>query len=130
MNRPRSLVLAAFAVVVVLAAVLAVRWRNGSPSPAPAARPPLARLTTPAPSAHVPLPIHVDVPKVPCWSCPDSEKWPIRFQTDLDLLAPLGDGPANAAQWLKDFARPVRGSAMPSEMQSGCTSLAVFYLSD
>jgi hypothetical protein len=104
-NRPRTLVLAALAVVAVLAAALVIRWRNGSPSPAPAARP-LARLTTPVPPAHVPLPIHIDVPKVPCWSCPDSEKWPIRFQTDLDVLAPLGDGPANAGLWLKDFARP------------------------
>ena len=105
MNRPRTLVLAALAVVAVLAAALALRWRNAASSPAPAALPPLARLATPAPAALVPLPIHIDVPKVPCWACPDSEKWPIRFQTDLDVLAPLGDGPANAALWLKDFAR-------------------------
>jgi hypothetical protein len=106
-NRSRTLVLAALAVVAVLAAALGVRWAAlGKPSAAPPARPPLARLTTPAPAARVPLPIHIDVPKVPCWSCPESEKWPIRFQTDLDLLAPLGDGPANAALWLKDFAKP------------------------
>ena len=66
----------------------------------------LARFDQSAPAARVPLPIHVDVPKVPCWSCPQSEKWPMSFQTDLDLLAPLGDGPANAALWLKDFAKP------------------------
>ena len=106
MNRPRNLVLAALAVVVVLAAAFALRWRNATPSPAPAARPPLARFAGSAPAAKVPLPIHIDVPKVPCWACPDSTKWPIRFQTDLDVLAPLGDGPANAALWLKDFARP------------------------
>ncbi len=107
MNRPRTLVLAALAVVAVLAAALGFRWAAaGKPSAAPPARPPLARLTTPAPPARIPLPIHVDVLKVPCWSCPDSEKWPIRFQTDLDVLAPLGDGPANAALWLKDFAKP------------------------
>ncbi len=106
MNRSRNLVLGALAVVAVLAATLALRWRNATASPAPAAQPPLARLTTPAPAARVPLPIHVDVPKVPCWACPDSESWPIRFRTDLDVLAPLGDGPGNAALWLKDFAKP------------------------
>jgi hypothetical protein len=83
-----------------------IRWRNGRAvsraGGAPTARAPdHARA-----AARVPLPIHIDVPKVPCWACPDSEKWPIRFQTDLDVLAPLGDGPANAALWLKDFARP------------------------
>lgn len=32
-----------------------------------------------------------------------ASSWPIRFQTDLDLLAPLGDGPANAAEFLARF---------------------------
>ena len=105
MNRSRTQVLAALAVVVVLAAAFGIRWA-GLGSPAPPARPPLARFDKPAPSARVPLPIRVDVPKVPCWSCPESEKWPIRFRTDLDLLAPIGDGPTNAALWLKDFAKP------------------------
>jgi hypothetical protein len=40
-----------------------------------------------------------------CWSCPESGTWPVRFQTDLDVLAPLGDGPGNAALWIKDFTR-------------------------
>jgi hypothetical protein len=104
MNRPRTQVLAALAVVVVLAAALGMRWA-GLGSPTPSARPQLTRFDRPAPPARVALPIHVDIPKVPCWSCPESEKWPLRFQTDLDLLAPLGDGPANAALWLKDFAK-------------------------
>lgn len=43
---------------------------------------------------------------VPCWYCPDSFSWPIAFRTDLDLLAPLGDGEENAGVWLKDFAKP------------------------
>lgn len=106
MSRPRTLILTALAVVVVLAAALGIRWAVlGRRSPAPPAKPPLARFDKPAPPARVPLPIRVDVPKVPCWSCPESEEWPIRFRTDLDLLAPLGDGPANAAHWLKDFAK-------------------------
>ncbi|MFI5119019.1 MAG: hypothetical protein ACHQM4_01320 [Thermoanaerobaculia bacterium] len=105
MNRSRTQVLAALAVVVVLGAALGIR-RAGLGSPTPSAGPPLARFDRPAPPARVALPIHVGVPKVPCWSCPESEKWPVRFQTNLDLLAPLGDGPANAALWLKDFAKP------------------------
>jgi hypothetical protein len=105
-NRSRTLIFAALAVVVVLAAALGVRWMAlGRPSPAPPRRPPLARFDQPAPPARVPLAIRVDVPKLPCWSCPDSEKWPVRFRTNLDVLAPLGDGPANAALWLKDFAK-------------------------
>jgi hypothetical protein len=109
MNRSRTQVLAALAVVVVLAAALGIRW-VGLASPA---RPPLARLDKPAPPAHVPLPIHDDVPIVPDWGFEaDNGKWPIRFRTDLDLLAPLGDGPANAALWLKDFAKP-QGARLP-----------------
>jgi hypothetical protein len=104
-NRPRTLVLGALAVVAVLAATFALRWRNATPAPAPLARPPLARYAGSAPAAHVPLPVHVGVPKVPCWACPESETWPIRFRTDLDVLAPLGDGSGNAALWFKDFAR-------------------------
>jgi hypothetical protein len=112
-SRPRTLVLAALSLVAVLAAALGIRWAwLGRRFPAPPAKPPLTRFDKPAPPARVPVPIHVDVPKVPCWSCPDSEKWPIRFQTDLDLLAPLGDGSANAALWLKDFAKP-QGARLP-----------------
>lgn len=108
MNRARNLVLSALAIVAVLAAALGIRWSalgRPSPAPTPTSQPPLARFDTPAPPAHVPAPIHVDVPKVPCWSCPESEKWPVRFQTNLDVLAPLGDGPGNAALWFKDFAK-------------------------
>ncbi len=107
MNRNRTLVLGALGVVVLLAAALGFRWAAlAGPSAPPAPLPPLARLDAPAPPAHVPTPIRVDVPTVPCWSCPKSDTWPIRFRTDLDALAPLGDGPANAALWLKDFAKP------------------------
>jgi len=106
MSRPRSLILAALGVVVVLAAALGIRWAGlERRSLAQSVRPPLARFDKPAPPARVALPIRIDVPKLPCWSCPDSEKWPVRFRTDLGLLAPLGDGPANAALWLKDFAK-------------------------
>ena len=105
MNRSRTRVLAALAIVIVLAAALGIR-RAGLGSPPSPLRPQLARFDRPAPPARVALPIRVDVPKVPCWSCPASEKWPVAFQSNLDLLAPLGDGPTNAALWLKDFAKP------------------------
>jgi hypothetical protein len=39
----------------------------------------------------------------PQWGSPGSKNWPARFQTDLDLLAPLGKGTKNAAVWFKDF---------------------------
>jgi hypothetical protein len=106
-NRSRTLVLAALAVVAVLGAALGLRWWDGArPSP-PIARPPLERFVGSAPPAHVPIPVPAGALKVPRWSVEaESGKWPIRFQTDLDILAPLGDGPANAALWLKDFAKP------------------------
>lgn len=107
MNRPRTLVLAAASLVVVLAAALGIRWMGHERRPQKLpARTPLARFDKPAPPARVPLPIHLDSPGVPCWACSESETWPIRFRTNLDVLAPLGDGPANAALWLKDFAKP------------------------
>lgn len=60
-----------------------------------------------APRATVPEPVAFQVAEleVPCWSCPKSEAWPIEFQTDLDLLAPLGTGTANAAEWFAPFAK-------------------------
>ncbi len=62
-----------------------------------------------APGAFVPEPAVFDVAdlEVPCWSCPSANEWPIRFQTDLDLLAPLGTGTANAAEWFALFAKEV-----------------------
>ncbi len=47
-----------------------------------------------------------DALEIPCWGCPDAQKWPLRFRTDLDLLAPLGTGPANAAEWFALFRKP------------------------
>ncbi|MEO8055053.1 MAG: hypothetical protein ABI768_07860 [Acidobacteriota bacterium] len=107
MNRARSLVLAALSLVVLLGATLGIRLAGlAQQARGPSAGPALARWDRSAPTARVPEPIRIDVPRVPCWSCPQSEKWPVTFQTNLDVLAPLGDGAANAALWLKDFARP------------------------
>jgi len=86
--------LVAAAVIVVLAGLLAVRLlaRDGAAAP---------------PYGNVPAPATVDLGDldIPCWSCPNAVEWPVRFQTDLDLLAPLGDGPANAATFFAQFSK-------------------------
>ncbi|MEO8585301.1 MAG: hypothetical protein ABI584_04010 [Acidobacteriota bacterium] len=107
MNRTRTLVLAALTVVVVLAGTLVWRLVGRRPAVAHEALP-LPRFTGTAPLAHgpAPKPIVVAALKPPCWGCPEADKWPVRYQTDLDLLAPLGDGAGNTALWLKDFAKP------------------------
>jgi hypothetical protein len=92
-------VVLAAAVIVVLAGTLGARLigRDGA---VPELR---------APAATVPEPAVLDVAEleVPCWSCPDAEGWRLRFQTDLDLLAPLGTGTANAAEWFALFEKRV-----------------------
>jgi hypothetical protein len=95
-------VAAAAAVILVLAGLLGVRIVDWARASAPAAKVPVPpAATVPAPHAVV-----VEGLTVPCWACPESQEWPLRFRTDLDLLAPLGTGAANAAVWFKDFAKP------------------------
>lgn len=62
-----------------------------------------------APGATVPAPAALGVAdlEVPCWTCPNNKDWPLRFQTDLDLLAPLGTGTANAAEWFGLFTKEI-----------------------
>jgi hypothetical protein len=62
-----------------------------------------------APDATVPAPaeLHVADLDVPCWSCPSAANWPVKFQTDLDFLAPLGTGTANAAEWFGLFTKEI-----------------------
>ncbi len=108
MNRPRTLVLAAIATTVLLAGGLGIRLLGqGGPAagkPAPVRFP---RYTAATPSASVPTPNSIGALKVPCWGCPDANEWPVAFRTDLDLLAPIGTGTANAALWMKDFSKQV-----------------------
>lgn len=109
MNRSRLYVLGACGVVVILATLLGVRLL-GREEPGAPSKPVtlLARHGEPAPPANVPPPVVANPTelKVPCWGCPvDGKGWATAFQTDLDLLAPLGDGPGNAALWLKDFGK-------------------------
>ncbi len=92
-------VLLAAIIIVVLAGSLGARLISRE-KPAP---------VRPAPEAYVPQPAALDVATldVPCWSCPSATVWPIRFQTDLDLLAPLGEGPGNAAEWFGLFTKEI-----------------------
>ncbi len=93
------LVLLAVAVVVVLAGSLGARLISQErPEP-----------VLPAPEASVPQPAVLEVAtlEVPCWTCPANKDWPLRFQTDLDLLAPLGEGPGNAAEWFALFTKEI-----------------------
>lgn len=43
--------------------------------------------------------------EVPCWSCPSAKTWPVRFRTDLNLIAPLGGGTGNAAEFFALFEK-------------------------
>lgn len=96
-NPAKTIVTAAFTVVVVLGGLLGaralVRWANANVPEAPAAA--------------VAAPVVTDAAglEVPCWSCPSAKKWPVRFRTDLDLIAPLGDGPGNAAEFFAAFQK-------------------------
>ncbi len=89
-------VLAAGAVILILAGTLVAR----------ALAPGIAASTAP-PAGAVPQPLPSKLSEVPtpfCWGCAQNQDVALQFQIDLDLLAPLGDGPANAAEWFKDFA--------------------------
>lgn len=109
MNRSRTCVLGALALVIALAATLGVRLLRAEDHGA-TRHPPLnlVRHTEAAPAARVPAPAAPQAGplEVPYWGSPAGmDGWPVAFRTDLDLLAPLGDGPANAALWLKDFTK-------------------------
>jgi hypothetical protein len=65
----------------------------------------------PAGDVPEPGPVRVDALPMPaCWTCPegsDGRETPrtATFVMDLDVLAPLGTGSDNAAEWLAAFAR-------------------------
>jgi len=95
-------VLAAVGLVIVLALVLTARVaaRSGSGFG-------VGALHTTAPAAVVPAPRPIELNELPnpfCWSCSWNTGAALEFQVDLDLLAPLGNGTANAAEWFRDFA--------------------------
>jgi hypothetical protein len=94
---PKTGVLVAMVVVIGLGGLLVVR----------AAVTDLRTALPAAPPATVPeaKPIDVSALAIPCWACPDANEWPLRFRTDLDLLAPLGTGKGNAGVWFGAFAK-------------------------
>lgn len=84
----------------------------GGTTEAPAVPAPEAPSVPPdpvAPVADVPAPPAPPVPELeaPCWGCPGNRNWSVRFRTDLDLLAPLGDGPSNAGMWFSLFTKQI-----------------------
>lgn len=93
----RARVVLGAAVIVVVAGLLGARLL-ARPSQRVAIEPPTGEVAEPAALRPAEL-------EVPCWSCPSAKTWPVRFRTDLDLLAPLGDGPANAAEWFAAFEK-------------------------
>ena len=92
-------VLFAAAVIVVLAGSLGARLVTRDSS----------AVVLNASSATIPDPAVFEVAnlEVPCWTCPANKDWPLRFQTNLDLLAPLGTGNDNAAEWFALFEKKV-----------------------
>ncbi|ANM30185.1 hypothetical protein ABI59_12275 [Acidobacteria bacterium Mor1] len=105
-------VIGAAAFVLLLAGSLAARV-GGTPNAEPAG---IARSVPlpapggmpPAPAAQVAKPAEIvlaDLPTPFCWGCSWNWNAPLEFTVDLDLLAPLGDGPGNAAEWFRHFVR-------------------------
>jgi hypothetical protein len=108
-------VVVAAAVAVLLTGTLAARLIGRSAAPHPE-----------APYGVVPSPVSVaiDELEVPCWSCGESKEWAVRFRTDLDLLAPLGNGPANAADYFKDFTKVPEGPRYQEFVQARKAAVA------
>jgi hypothetical protein len=116
-SRSRSVplgVVAAVGLVVVLAGMLvaallgrSTRAAYAMPAPPPA--------TVPAPH-----PCNISTLSIPCWACPWAKEWPLRFVADLDMLAPLGTGTANAAQWFAAFAKPHGPRLAEAEAAMAC----------
>jgi len=124
---PKSRVLLAAVVALVLAGSLWFRARSVSADAAPQA--PAARVAEPAPLDLARL-------EMPCWSCRDAQQWPVRSRVDLDLVAPLGDGPGNAAEFFRDFAKdggarwPELQRAREKEMVDGPADLGRIFPAD
>jgi hypothetical protein len=94
-------VVVAAAVVILLAGSLAARYMASERTPGG---------TRHAPAASVAAPTSIDIHdlEVPPWgSMKESRDWAVTFQTDLDLLAPLGDGSGNAAEYFVDFTKEI-----------------------
>ena len=53
---------------------------------------------------------------IPCWSCAEARGWSVASRVDLDLIAPLGDGDANAAEWIVPLA--IKGGSRVEEVET------------
>ena len=105
-------VIAAAAVIVLLAGLLGARILGRT---APAAR---SAAAPPAASVPDPHSLPAGGLEVPCWGCQEAKEWRVEFRTDLDLLAPLGDGPGNAGEWFKDFSKGSGPAGAPTSIQN------------
>jgi len=103
-SQRRFTVLASIALILALAGIFTIRVMARESVEAPI-NPAVAHV---APTATVPAPTSIALQEIPaptCWGCSSSKNAPLEFQLDLDLLAPLGTGSGNAADWFKDFTR-------------------------
>lgn len=98
-TRPAAGIASATLTVLALAGLLAFRLLSRDAGAAFAAPPGPAEVPDPKPVAVAGL-------DLPCWACKEAEGYPLRFRSDLDQLAPLGTGKANAAVWFAAFALP------------------------
>ncbi len=105
----RFLVLSSMAVVLILGGSLGLRLMGGEISPVS----PVPEVSVleqdpgPPPAAYVsePLPLDPLLLEPPGWSVDWAKNKPLEFTVDLDAIAPLGDGPGNAALWFRQFAK-------------------------
>ncbi len=108
MKRRRAGLSKAAAAALAVALVGAAGACSRAPAPHPAT--PIVPSSAPkrAPAAVVAAPRPVDPARFPLpqrWTETEEKPLPLAFSFDLDLVAPLGDGPANAALYFRDFAR-------------------------
>jgi len=98
-------VITAIVVVLLLAASLGVRLA-ARPDRAAGSSPALSEAEATGTVVSAPRPFRMTDLEIPHWSHQNSREWSVQFRTDLDLLAPLGNGGRNAGDWYVDFRKP------------------------
>lgn len=98
-------VITAIGAVLLLAASLGVRLA-ARPDSATGTSPSLSQTETIGTAVPAPRTFAMTDLEIPHWSHQNSREWSLRFRTDLDLLAPLGNGGRNAGEWYVDFRKP------------------------
>jgi hypothetical protein len=91
-------------VVLLLAASLGARL-TARPDRAAGKSPSLSVAEATGTGVPAPRPFRMTDLEIPHWSHQNSREWPVRFRTDLDLLAPLGNGRRDAGEWYVDFRK-------------------------